>query len=165
MNRKTKEAVQMGERYEATQTGLQYWDAVKVELETRRKAYETNLTKFKAQGGTGHVDTEHNMIHVELPGTMAEIYLDQDNKVERVVQDIRADSLGQLTELANAITAMFGLNKSDEAQRMVKELRGYLENDGTLSGMNSLANKTILGNPVLTALAMIPEDAKEKSEA
>lgn len=165
MNKKTKQAVQMGAAFEATQAGIQYWEEVKKELQTRKLAYEKALGKFKELGGVGGVDAEENTLTVELPGTSAKIYLDGENKVGRVQLDIAADKMGQLVELANAITAVFGLSKSAEALQMTEELHRYLENDGFLTGLNGMANQTILQNAVLTALAMIPEDAKEQTEA
>ena len=165
MPKKTKQAVQMGESFGPTQAGIQYWNEVKKELQTRKLAYDKALTKFKEQGGVGGVDADENTLTVELPGTSAKIFLDKDNKVGRVQLDIAADRTDQLIDLANAITAVFGLAKSEEALAMTEELHKYLENDGFLTGLNGMANNTILQNAVLTALAMIPEDAKEQTEA
>jgi hypothetical protein len=67
-----------------------------------------------------------------------------------------------MEEISNATTAIIGLGKSEECQRQIKELRSYVENDGYIIGMNALVNKTVLQNPVLTALTMVPEDARAR---
>ena len=67
----------------------------------------------------------------------------------------------RLLELANAITAFYGSAKNEAALATVEELRRYVENDGFIVGMNAMANRTILDNPVLTALAMVPEEEKK----
>jgi len=77
MNKKTKEASQMGPAYESTKTGLQYWEAVKVELEVRKNAYIKALKRFKDNGGTG--STEENVISVKLKDISGEVELDAEN--------------------------------------------------------------------------------------
>jgi hypothetical protein len=202
MNKRTKEGVQMGPAYESTKTGLQYWEAVKTELETRKGVYEKALAKFNEAGGSGSV--EDNSINVKLIDVSAVVKLDEENRLSNCMMRIELstsilmygsavenvseikkvgkkigelcaliadeESLKEVHEhtliLTNAIIAMFGLNGSEEAQRMAEELRSYLENDGYIKGMHNMANNHILEDSLLTAMSFIPEETKkEKAQA
>ena len=50
MNKRTKEAVQMNEAYEPTQTAVQYWDQVKEDLKKRGASYERTFGGSSGQG-------------------------------------------------------------------------------------------------------------------
>ena len=200
LNKRAKEAVQMGPAYESTKTGIQYWDAVMSELETRKGAYEKGIKEFKAAGGTG--STENNIIKVELKNISAEVELDQDNRMsvanmtiadgdKLLVWGNEVDSIGDVKKIAkelvamfatvaeedtvkeiegnvsiltNGIVSMFGINGSEEAHKMAEELRNFLENDGYIKGMNSMANNHILQSDPLTAMSFIPDDIKQKEK-
>lgn len=159
-NRKTKEALNMGERYEPTASGIQYLDGIAKELEARGKAYEKMLEGFRLAGGAGSV--EDGILSVRLPGASARVHFGEDDKPNRIELDVSAGSKGQLIQLSNAITAVFGASKNAESIQMAKELHAYLENDGLLSGLNTLVNGTILNDPVLTALGLSPDEPDNK---
>lgn len=159
--KRTKEAAQMGEAYEPTQTAIQYWQAVEAKLKKSRNGYEKAIADFKAVGGTAE-GAGDDMI-LRLKGTSVRVCydIDQVSAVDTHLP-VNADQ-SDLDRIANAVTAVIGLSRADAVAGMVRELRAYVENDGYLVGMNSMVNKTVLQNPVLTALTMIPDESKGKA--
>ena len=65
---------------------------------------------------------------------------------------------------SKASISIFGLAKAEQMGDMLGQIKAYVENDGYLSGMNNLVNSSILNNPVLTALSMIPDEANPSKE-
>jgi hypothetical protein len=161
--RRTKEAVGMADKYEPTQTGVQYWEQVEQEIKARAAAYQKAIEDYKAHGGTAQ-SIEDN-IELELRGSKVIVEMDHDGQITAIQSRVPmgADP-GDMVAISNATTAIIGLSKSEEAQRQVRELRAYVENDGYISGLSNMVNRTILTNPVLVALSMIPEDARIKAE-
>lgn len=161
--KKTKEAVAMADQYEPTQTGIQYWAEVETEIKRKASAYQKAIDDYKTRGGTAQ-PIEDN-IELLLNGCKVTVEMDHDGRILAIDSHVPLESQSDdMVAISNATTAIIGLSKSEEAQRQIKELRAYVENDGYISGMSQLVNRTILTNPVLTALTMIPEDAKIKAE-
>lgn len=159
--KKTKQAAAMNEAYEPTQTGIQYWQTVELELAKRKAAYEKAIQVFKDQGGTAQGLGDN--ITLSLHGASVTVEMDAAGRILAIVSRVAVGSdTEDMTALSNATTAIMGLGKSEEAQRQIKELRSYVENDGYIVGMNALVNKTVLQNPVLTALTMVPEEARAR---
>lgn len=162
--KKTKEAVAMNESYSPTQTAIQYWQAVEGQLTARRQGYEKALLEFKNAGGFAK-DVENN-VELSMNGAVVRIIMDASGHIQAVDSYVPFESRREdMVSISNATTAIIGLGKSEAALRQLKELRAFVENDGLISGMNNLVNRTILENPVLTALTMVPEDARASASA
>lgn len=159
--KKTKQAAAMNEAYEPTQTAIQYWQTVEVELAKRKAAYEKAIEAFKALGGTAQGVGDN--IQVSLHGASVTVEMNEEGRILAIDSHIPVKAEHEdMVSISNATLAIIGLGKSEECQRQIKELRSYVENDGYIIGMNALVNKTVLQNPVLTALTMVPEDARAR---
>jgi hypothetical protein len=160
MNKKTKEATQLGPAYEPTKTGIQFWDEVERELVKRKEAYEKALEDYKEAGGEAQV-IDANLFELRYKGIIVRLH-DDRGKVTRIEMDIPLTDETHEDEimLANAMTAFYGSAKSETALSTAKDLKNYLENDGYIKGMNSMANQHILENPALTAMSFIPDENK-----
>lgn len=164
--KRTKEATQMNEAYEPTQTAIQYWDGVERKLKDLKAGYERALTKFKDQGGEAHqaLDDENDMI-LAIKAVEVRINIDHQGRVVSLDSHLPVEApADDLIKIANATTAIIGLSKSEDALKMAGELRSFVENDGFISGINNLVNRTVLENSVLTALTMVPEEKGKAAE-
>ena len=164
MPKRTKEAVAMNKAYEPTQTAVQFWDEVKKELERRQAGYKKAIEEFQRQGGEAAAEGDDmTMLIGELRVT---VRMDADGNVRALDMHVPlVDGIDeQLLLMANAKTAVFGLAKAERALEMRQQLRDYVESDGTVTGLNHLANNVILENPLMAAASMIPDDSKTKTE-
>jgi hypothetical protein len=163
MPKRTKEAVAMNKAYEPTQTAVQFWDEVKKELEKRQAGYKKAIDEFKSKGGEAEAVGDNMLL--TIGNLRATVIMDVDGNISAVDLHVplEDDVAEKLLLMANAKTAVFGLAKAEKALEMRKQLRDYVESDGTIVGLNHLANSVILENPMMAGISMIPDD-KAKAE-